>query len=452
MLQIHLPCSVFALFCETAVEPDAMTSDEDLVIAGGGPAGMMAGLLFARAGCKVQVLEKHADFFRDFRGDTVHPSTLELLRELGLLEEFLKRPHDEVRTLSVRVADRQVTIADMRHLPVESRFVALMPQWHFLDFLADEARRYPGFQLRMEAEVVDLLFEKERVAGVRLAGGDEVSGRLVIAADGRSSALREKAGLPKKDLGAPIDVLWFRLPKTKTAENQTGGTFGSGTLVVEIDRGDYWQCAYVVPKGAADEIQARGIEAFRTDIAKAAPGLASVVDTLKDWDQVKLLSVSLDPLTRWWRPGLLAIGDAAHAMSPVGGVGINLAVQDAVAAANILAGPLARGENVDGLLEQVQDRRMLPTKVIQRGQKTVHDRVLTPLVVRKAVLDKVPLVLRLFGRFPVLRRIPARVIGLGVRREHIRSPDAGLKRAAVESSPPSPPRGSSRSPRRPARS
>jgi 2-polyprenyl-6-methoxyphenol hydroxylase-like FAD-dependent oxidoreductase len=405
-----------------------MTSELDLLIAGGGPAGVMAGLLFARAGCNVVVLEKHADFFRDFRGDTVHPSTLELLRELGLLKDFLKRPHDEVRSLTARVADREITIADMSHLPVKSRFVALMPQWHFLDFLADEARRYPGFDLRMNAEVVDLIFEKERVAGVRLADGEEVRARLTIAADGRGSILRKKAGLPKKDLGAPIDVLWFRLPKKKTRKNETGGTFGSGTFVVEIDRGDYWQCAYVMAKGSAEAVRARGIEAFRADVAKAAPELAAVVKTLKDWDQVKLLSVSLDRLTRWWRPGLLAIGDAAHAMSPVGGVGINLAIQDAVAAANILAGPLTRGDDVDPLLHEVQDRRMLPTKVIQRGQKTIHDRVLTPLVVRKAVLDKVPLVLRLFDRFPLLRRIPARIIGLGVRREHIRSPDAGFRR------------------------
>jgi 2-polyprenyl-6-methoxyphenol hydroxylase-like FAD-dependent oxidoreductase len=405
-----------------------MTSALDLVIAGGGPAGMMAGLLFARAGCRVEVLEKHADFFRDFRGDTVHPSTLELLRELGLLDEFLKRPHDEVRSLTARVADRQITIADMSHLPVESRFVALMPQWDFLDFLAQEARHYPTFSLRMEAEAVDLLFENERVCGVRLESGEEVRARLTIAADGRSSVLRAKAGLPKMDLGAPIDVLWFRLPKELTETNETGGTFGAGTLVVEIDRGDYWQCAYVVPKGAADEIQAKGIEAFQSDVAKAAPELAGVVETLKDWVQVKLLSVSLDRLTRWWRPGLLAIGDAAHAMSPVGGVGINLAVQDAVAAANVLAAPLARGEDVNPLLKQVQERRMFPTRVIQSAQKAVHDRVLTPLVVRRAVLTKVPLALRLFERFPILRRIPARLVGLGVRREHIRSPDAGLRR------------------------
>jgi 2-polyprenyl-6-methoxyphenol hydroxylase-like FAD-dependent oxidoreductase len=403
--------------------------DLDLVIAGGGPAGIMAGLLFARAGCRVEVLEKHADFFRDFRGDTVHPSTLELLGELGLLNEFLKRPHDEVRSLTARVADRRITVADMSHLPVQSRFVALMPQWDFLDFLAEEARHYPTFSLRMEAEAVDLVVEQGRVVGVRLADGGEVTARLTIAADGRNSVLREKAALPKQDFGVPIDVLWFRLPKEKTATNETGGTFGQGTLVVEIDRGDYWQCAYVVPKGAANDIHQIGLESFRHDIARAAPELAGVVETLQDWDQVKLLSVSLDRLTRWWRPGLLAIGDAAHAMSPVGGVGINLAIQDAVAAANILSGPLGRGDDVDPLLRNVEDRRMLPTRVIQGAQKVIHERILTPLVVRKAVVAKVPFALRLFERVPFLRRIPARLVGLGIRREHIRSPDAGLRRA-----------------------
>lgn len=406
-----------------------MTSELDLVIAGGGPAGMMAGLLFARAGCKTLVLEKHADFFRDFRGDTVHPSTLELLRELGLIDEFLKRPHDEVRSLTARVADRQITVADMSHLPVKSRFVALMPQWDFLDFLAHEARRYPTFSLRMEAEAVDLMLDGNRVVGVKLEDGSQVRARLTIAADGRSSILRTRAGLPKIDFGVPIDVLWFRLPKEKTERNETGGTFGSGSVVVEIDRGDYWQCAVVVPKGAAVDIQAKGIEAFRNDVARAAPELAAAVGTLTEWEQVKLLSVSLDRLTRWWRPGLLAIGDAAHAMSPVGGVGINLAIQDAVAAANILARALASGQNVDPILKKVQERRMVPTRIIQGAQKAIHQRILTPLVVRKTVVDEVPLPLRLFERMPFLRRIPARLVGLGFQREHIRSPDAGLRRA-----------------------
>jgi 2-polyprenyl-6-methoxyphenol hydroxylase-like FAD-dependent oxidoreductase len=317
----------------------------------------------------------------------------------------------------------------MSHLPVQSRFVALMPQWDFLDFLAQEARHYPTFSLRMEAEAVDLIIEEGRVAGVRLQGGPEVRARLTIAADGRTSILRQKAELPKQDFGVPIDVLWFRLPKEKTPTNETGGTFGSGTLVVEIDRGDYWQCAFVVPKGAADDVRAAGLKKFQENIGRAAPELAPVVGALKSWDQVKLLSVSLDRLTRWWRPGLLAIGDAAHAMSPVGGVGINLAIQDAVAAANILAGPLARGEDVDPLLQKVQNRRMLPTRIIQGAQRAIHQRILTPLVVRKAVLDKVPFALRLFEAVPFLRRIPARLVGLGVRREHIRSPDAGLRRA-----------------------
>jgi 2-polyprenyl-6-methoxyphenol hydroxylase-like FAD-dependent oxidoreductase len=321
-----------------------------------------------------------------------------------------------------------ITIADLSHLPVESRFLAMMPQWDFLDFLTDEARHYPGFNLRMEAKAVDVLVEDGRVSGVRLESGEEVRSRLTLAADGRGSILRDKAGLPKQDLSAPIDVLWFRLPKKLTPTNETGATFGAGTLVVEIDRGDYWQCAYVVPKGAADEIRARGIEVVRADVAKAAPDLADAVDSLQDWDQVKLLTVSLDRLETWWRPGLLAIGDAAHAMSPVGGVGINLAVQDAVAAANLLAAPLAAGQNVDPLLKRVQQRRLFPTRAIQAGQKAIHDRVLTPLVLRKAVLTKVPFVLRLFDRLPFLRRIPARLVGLGVRREHIRSPDAGLRR------------------------
>jgi 2-polyprenyl-6-methoxyphenol hydroxylase-like FAD-dependent oxidoreductase len=399
--------------------------NSDLLICGGGPAGMMAGLLFARAGVKTLVLEKHGDFLRDFRGDTVHPSTMELMDELGLLDEFLTRPHDRITTLTGRVADERITIADLSHLPVKCRFVAMMPQWEFLDFIADKAKAYPAFSLAMNTEAVDFLSEGGRVTGVRLADGRAIRPRLLtIAADGRGSIVRGKAMLPLRDLGAPIDVLWFRLPKGSSDYRETGGTFGAGTFIVQINRGDYWQCAFVVPKGAAEDLRARGIEAFRDDVARAVPDLADVTETLQDWDQVKLLSVSLDRLDHWSRPGLLAIGDAAHAMSPVGGVGINLAIQDAVAAANILAAPLARGENVDRLLEKVQDRRMLPVKLVQGGQKIVHDRILTPLVIRRAVLDKVPFVLRLFKYFPLLRRIPARIVGLGFRREHIRSPEA----------------------------
>ena len=402
-----------------------MASDLDLVIAGGGPAGMMAGLLFARAGVRTLVLEKHGDFLRDFRGDTVHPSTLELMDELGFLDEFLKRPHDEIRSLTARVANQRITIADLSHLPVKCRFVALMPQWDFLDFLAEKAKLYPAFTLAMNAEAVGLIEEKGRIAGVKLAdGGEARAGMLTIAADGRSSVLRGAARLPLRDLGAPIDVLWFRLPKGASDYNETGGTFGAGTFIVQINRGDYWQCAYVVPKGAADEVKARGIAAFRDDVAKAVPDLADVTATLEDWDQVKLLSVSLDRLDSWSRPGLLAIGDAAHAMSPVGGVGINLAIQDAVAAANILAAPMVRGEPVDPLLAKVQDRRLLPVRLVQGLQKAVHERILTPLVLRKAVLDTVPFPLRMFQLFPILRRIPARIVGLGFRREHIRSPES----------------------------
>jgi 2-polyprenyl-6-methoxyphenol hydroxylase-like FAD-dependent oxidoreductase len=399
----------------------------DLLICGGGPAGMMAGLLFARAGVKTLVLEKHGDFLRDFRGDTVHPSTLELIDELGLLDAFLKRPHDEIRTMTARVANEKITMADLSHLPVKCRFVAMMPQWEFLDFIADAAEHYPAFSLRLNAEAVALLDDDKRVAGVRLNDGREVRPRLLtIAADGRSSILRAQSGLPLRDLGAPIDVLWFRLPKGASDFRETGGTFGQGSFIVQINRGDYWQCAFVVPKGAADALRALGIEAFRNDVARAIPDLADVTGTLQDWDQVKLLSVTLDRLDRWSKPGLLCIGDAAHAMSPVGGVGINLAIQDAVAAANILAAQLARGENADALLEKVQGRRMLPVKLIQRGQKLVHDRILTPLVIRKAVLDRVPFALKLFKWFPILRRIPARIVGLGFRREHIRSPEAPM--------------------------
>ena len=398
-----------------------MTSDtdQDLIVVGGGPAGMMAGLLFARAGCRVRVLEKHADFFRDFRGDTVHPSTMEILDQLGMLQRFLERPHNQVDTAQLRLAGRDWTIGDLSHLDTPAPFIAMMPQWDFLDFLRDEARAFPGFRLEMEAPVEGFIEEQGRVAGVRLRDGRELRSRLTIAADGRTSIVRSM--LPVEDLGAPIDVFWFRVGKTSREAGALRGNVERGRILVMIDRGDYWQCAFVIPKGAAEAYQARGIDAIREEVAAAAPEELDLAE-LDEITDLHLLTVRLDRLTRWWRPGLLAIGDAAHAMSPIGGIGINLAVQDSVAAANALAGPLARHEEVDPLLHDVQDRRMFPTRVIQSAQKLAQERVIGRVLKSTAPITKAPLFVRLLDRFPVLRRIPGRFIGLGVRRERVRSP------------------------------
>ena len=401
-----------------------MTSDHDLVIVGGGPAGMMAGLLFARAGCDVLVLEKHADFFRDFRGDTVHPSTMEILDQLGMLQRFLKRAHNRVTGGELRIAGRIWTIGDLTHLSTPAPFIAMMPQWDFLDFLRDEAKVFPGFKLEMEAPVTGFLEEQGRVAGVKLQDGRELHAKLTIAADGRSSIVRSV--LPLKDLGAPMDVFWFRVGKK---ERTTGGLRGNverGRLLVMIDRGDYWQCAFLIPKGAAEAYQARGIEAIREEVAAAAPPELDLAE-LDNISDLHLLTVELDRLTRWHRPGLLAIGDAAHAMSPIGGIGINLAIQDAVAAANVLAAPLAAGRDVDPLLHKVQDRRLFPTRVIQGAQKLAQDNIIGRLLQPGAPITQAPLIIRLLDRFPLLRRIPGRLIGLGVRRERVRSPAAPLR-------------------------
>lgn len=392
-----------------------------LVVAGGGPAGMMAGLLFARAGVETLVLEKHGDFLRDFRGDTVHPSTIALFDELSLADDLLARDHDKVTDISARVGGRNYRVADLSHLPVRHRFMAMMPQWHFLDFVRDSANRWPDFALRMDSEVVGLVENGGRVSGVRLTGGEAIEADLVIAADGRGSILREAAGLPREDLGAPIDVFWFRVPKVRSPHNETMGQFSPGTVIAMIDRGDYWQCAFVFGKGGAGKMRDEGIDAFRRRVALAVPAISGDLDAIGSWDDVKLLSVSLDRLTRWHRPGLLAIGDAAHAMSPVGGVGINLAIQDAVAAANLLAGPMARGEPIDQLLGKVQARRMFPVRLIQAMQRAVHAGILGPILGATAQMEP-PFALRMLDRFPILQRIPARVVGLGVRREHIRSP------------------------------
>lgn len=393
-----------------------------LVIAGGGPAGMMAGLLFARAGVDVTVLEKHGDFLRDFRGDTVHPSTIALFDELGLADALLAREHDSVTDISATVGERSYRVADLTHLPVRHKFMMMMPQWHFLDFVRDEAGRWPGFTLRMNCEVADIHRVDGRISGVVLTSGEILDADLVIAADGRGSTLQQAAGLHRENLGAPIDVFWFRVPKRRTPHNDTMGRFTPGTVIAMIDRGDYWQCAFVFAKGGAETIRGEGLDAFRQRVAGAVPEIAADLGAIDDWDDVKLLSVSLDRLARWHRPGLLVIGDAAHAMSPVGGVGINLAIQDAVAAANILAVPMAQGRGVDDLLARVQARRMFPVRVIQRMQRAVHAGVLGPALNATAPMEA-PFALRMLDRFPILRRIPARLVGLGVRREHIRSPE-----------------------------
>jgi 2-polyprenyl-6-methoxyphenol hydroxylase-like FAD-dependent oxidoreductase len=398
-----------------------MASDCDLIVVGGGPAGVMAGLLFARAGCDVRIFEKHEDFFRDFRGDTVHPSTMEILDQLGMLERFLARPHDRVSGAELRMAGREWTIGDLSHLHTAAPFIAMMPQWDFLDFLRGEARAFPGFHIEMKTPVASFIEEQGRVCGVTLADGREVRARLTIAADGRASIVR--GTLPLEELGAPMDVLWFRVGKAANSKGGLRGNVAPGRLLVMIDRNTYWQCAFLIPKGAGEAYRARGIEAIREEVAAAAPPDLDLAE-LNDIGDLHLLTVKLDRLTCWQQPGLLAIGDAAHAMSPIGGIGINLAIQDAVASANFLAGPLARGEDVDPLLHKVEDRRLLPTRIIQGAQKLAQDRVIGRLLQTQVPITTAPLAVRLFDRFPILRRIPGRFIGLGVRRERVRSPIA----------------------------
>jgi 2-polyprenyl-6-methoxyphenol hydroxylase-like FAD-dependent oxidoreductase len=394
-------------------------------IAGGGPAGMMLGFLLARAGIDVIVLEKHADFLRDFRGDTIHPSTLEVIHELGLLDELLGLPHEKVRHLNAQIGDTRLTLADFTHLPTRCRFIAFMPQWDFLDFLADHARRYPTFRLLMQTEVTDIVEEAHRVVGLRVktaTGTLEVRADLVVAADGRQSIVREKAGLPVQEFGAPMDVLWFRLSRKQDDPAQTMGRFDIGRIFIMINRGKYWQCGYVISKGQFDEIRKQGLDSFRGTIGQLAPHARDQVKDLKSWDDVKLLTVRVDRLSQWFRPGLLCIGDAAHAMSPVGGVGINLAIQDAVAAANALVEPLRERRVIVDELRRIQKRREFPTRVTQWLQLTVQRRVIAP-VLSGTRRVKPPLLLRLIAAIPLLRRIPAYVIGIGVRPEHIRTPE-----------------------------
>ncbi len=389
-------------------------------IAGGGPAGMMLGLLLARAGVEVVVLEKHADFLRDFRGDTVHPSTMEVLRELGLLEEFLALPHRKIHGVVGRFAGEPVRLSDFSHLPVAAPFIAMVPQWHFLDFLAKHARRYPGFGLRMEAEVVDVRREAGRVTGLRVEtpeGPLELRSDLVVGADGRHSTVRDRAGLEVREYGSPIDVLWFRLSRRPDDPDQLLGHFGRNHVLAIFDRGDYWQCAFVIPKGAFETLRRGDLDQLRRQVAGLSPLLHDRVAELRSWADLKLLTVQIDRLRQWCRPGLLCIGDAAHAMSPIGGVGINLAIQDAVAAANLLAPVLRRGPPTLEDLRRVQRRRELPTRLIQRAQIHIQNRF-----GRRAGAPeptRVPLFARLLNASPWLRRIPGRLVGLGLRPEHV---------------------------------
>jgi 2-polyprenyl-6-methoxyphenol hydroxylase-like FAD-dependent oxidoreductase len=395
-------------------------------IAGGGPAGMMLGFLLARAGVAVTVLEKHADFLRDFRGDTIHPSTLELMHELGLLDEFLKVKHDKVDHLSGQIGNEVVTIADFSHLPTQCKFVALMPQWDFLNFLAAKGKRYPTFDLRMKHEAIGLIEGDGRVAGLRVKTPDgdiEIGADLVVGCDGRHSDVRVSAGFAVDNIGAPIDVLWFRVSRCKDDTAETFGHIEAGRLMVMLNRDDYWQCAYVIPKGGIDRVKEKGLPAFRDAVVAMSPFLRDRVDELKSWDDIKLLTVAIDRLRQWHRPGLLCIGDAAHAMSPVGGVGINLAIQDAVAAANILAGPLKAGRVTDADLAAVQRRRTLPMKVIQWIQVQIQERVLSA-VLASTKTPPVPWPVKMLNRFPMLRRLPARLVGMGIRPEHVRTADA----------------------------
>jgi 2-polyprenyl-6-methoxyphenol hydroxylase-like FAD-dependent oxidoreductase len=383
---------------------------------------MMVGLLLARAGVDVLVLEKHADFLRDFRGDTIHPSTLEVVHELGLLDDLLALPHQKTPQLEAYFGGRALTIADFSHLPVRCPYLVFMPQWDFLDFLSTHASRHPAFKLRMEAEVTDLLKEGGSVVGLRATtpeGPLEVRARLVIGADGRHSVVRARAGLQVNELGAPMDVLWFALSRRPTDPEASMGRFDVGRIFIWLNRGDYWQCGFVIPKGSAEQIREQGLPAFRAAVAHAAAFAADRVGELRDWDEIKLLTVAVDRLTQWYRPGLLCIGDAAHAMSPVGGVGINLAIQDAVAAANLLAAPLREGRLALEDLRRVQRRRMLPTRLTQRLQLLIQDRIIGRVLGSR---DRpFPFAAELFAWFPFLRRIPARLIGMGIRPEHVRA-------------------------------
>ena len=387
---------------------------------------MMLGLLLARAGVDVVVLEKHADFFRDFRGDTIHPSTLELLYELGYIDDFLKLPIQRAEKVGGTISGFRFIAADFTHLPTHCKFLALAPQWDFLNFIADRAKKYPTFHLKLEHEVTGLIREGKQITGVTVKtkqGTLEVRADLVVGADGRGSCVREASGLAVTDLGAPFDVLWMRVSRNPDDPDQSLGNFRSGRGLITINRKDYWQCGYLIPKGSLDELKKKGLAEFQKEVAQSAPFLGERVGELDSWDKVKLLTVQINRLHRWHLPGLLCIGDAAHAMSPMGGVGVNLAIQDAVAAANILTARLLEGTVSEELLTRVQDRRTWPVEMIQRLQVFMQNKFLLPVLDSHVHLDP-PRPVKLLARFPILRRIPARIIGMGFRPEHVQTPEA----------------------------
>ena len=398
-----------------------MPIETGCAIAGGGPAGLMLGCLLARAGIDTVVLEKHGDFLRDFRGDTIHPSTMQVMHELGILADFLRLPHQKVHQLTAQFGAQRLTLASFGGLPVEAPYIAMMPQWDFLDFLATRARAYPNFRILMPMEARGLIRTGERVTGVVANGPGgtvEVRAPLVVAADGRGSTLRDAAGLELTDLGAPMDVLWFRLSRKETDTPETQARFDVGRIFIMLNRGDYWQCAYVIPKGANERVRSAGLPAFRAGLAALLPFDASRAEEIADWEQAKLLTVQVNRLEKWWLPGFICIGDAAHAMSPVGGVGVNLAVQDAVAAANRLVGPLRSGMVGDTDLAAIQSRREWPTKATQWLQVLVQQRIIeTTLAGTREI--RPPTALRILTSVPFLRRLPARLIGLGLRPEHV---------------------------------
>ncbi|MBR1149128.1 FAD-dependent oxidoreductase [Bradyrhizobium sp. JYMT SZCCT0428] len=406
-------------------QPPGRTMKVRCCIVGGGPAGMMLGYLLGRAGVDVVVLEKHADFFRDFRGDTVHPSTLQVMDELGLIDGFLKLPHQRLQKMEGLFGGATVRIADLSRLKVKYPFIAFMPQWDFLNFLRESGKRFASLKVMMSTEATDLIEDGGRVAGVRAntpEGMIDIEADLTVACDGRHSLVRERAGLATEEIGAPMDVLWFRAGKT---ENETESVFARvepGRMMVTFDRGDYWQCAYIIAKGQYDAVKARGLPALLDDVARVAPILKSGLADVKSWNDVKLLTVAINRLTRWTRPGLLCIGDAAHAMSPMGGVGVNLAVQDAVATANLLAAKLVNGCPPENELDAVRQRREFPVRMTQRMQVVAQDNIVSAALKPGNQPLKAPLVMRLITAVPWLQGITARFIGLGVRPEHVQSP------------------------------